>query len=384
MGGRPHSLVAHEEHDDRHFGAVHTPVYDSSLFTFDSVASMEVAGRTEGSFVYSRGNNPTVRELERKLAELEGGERARCFATGMGAISAAVLSSVKSGDHIVCVDQAYGPARELMGGYLRKFGIETTFVDGSDCFKIEEAFRPQTRLLYLESPTSLFFELQDLRRCADLARSRGVRTIVDNTWSSPCYQNPLAFGIDLVVHSLTKYAGGHSDTMGGVVIGRSELIGELNRHELVLLGSVMLPQAAALILRGLRTLPIRMERHGAGGAAVAAYLESLPYVTVVHFPGLESHPQRKLAESQMSGCGGLLSFEAGGDREKLVRFVDGLRYFRIGFSWGGYESLVSLQEGTRGTRREKAYAIRLHVGLEEPSDLIEDLEQAFRAAGFGE
>lgn len=377
-----YSAVTHDGHDDRHFGAVHTPIYDSSLFTFPSVDSMERAGADEGSYIYSRGNNPTVHALEEKLAELEGGERARCFATGMGAISAAVLSVVRTGDHIVCVDQAYGPARELMGGYLRRLGVETSFVDGSDLAAIERALRPSTRLLYLESPTSLFFELQDLRRCAELARPRGIATIIDNTWSTPCYQNPLALGIDLVVHSLTKYAGGHSDVLGGAVIGSAEAISGLSRSELVLLGSVMLPQTAALIMRGLRTLPLRMERHQAAGTAVAKYLAALPFVERVHYPGLPEHPQRELAAAQMTGCGGLLSFEAGADRDRLVRFTDALQYFRIGFSWGGYESLVSLQEGATGSPRTKRHVVRLYAGLEEPADLIADLARAFRVAGY--
>ncbi|MFC3800701.1 trans-sulfuration enzyme family protein [Cohnella sp. GCM10012308] len=377
-----HSAVTHDAHDERHFGAVHTPIYDSSLFTFLNVADMERAGGDVDAFIYSRGNNPTVRALEDRLAELEGGERARCFATGMGAISAAVLSSVNAGDHIVCVDQAYGPARALMGSYLKRLGIETSFVDGADIDDIFSAIRPETKLLYLESPTSLMFELQDLRRCASLARERGIRTIIDNTWATPCYQNPLALGVDLVVHSLTKYAGGHSDAMGGAVVGSAEAILALSRSELVLLGAVMLPQTAAAIMRGLRTLPLRMERHQAGGFAVAEYLASLPYVDGVRHPGLASHPQHALAKSQMSGFGGLLSFEAGTDRERLERFVDSLAYFRIGFSWGGYESLVSLQEGAAGRPRTTRPVVRLYVGLEEPAELIADLARGFRAAGF--
>ncbi|MDG0812647.1 trans-sulfuration enzyme family protein [Cohnella rhizosphaerae] len=383
MSGKSvYSALTHDPHDERHFGAVHTPVYDSSLFTFPTLAAMERAGGDANAFVYSRGNNPTVRALEDKLAELEGGERARCFATGMGAISAAVLSSVRTGDHIVCVDQAYGPARELMGGYLKRLGIDTTFVDGASVDDIVKAIRPETRLLYLESPSSLLFELQDLRRCAAIARERGIRTIVDNTWATPCYQNPLALGIDLVVHSLTKYAGGHSDAMGGAVVGSAEAIAALSGGELVLFGAVMLPQTASVILRGLRTLPLRMERHQAGGFAVAAYLSSLPFVDRVRHPGLTSHPQHALARSQMSGYGGLLSFEAGKDRARLARFVDSLAYFRIGFSWGGYESLVSLQEGAAGRPRTVRPVVRLYVGLEDPADLIADLASAFRAAGF--
>jgi len=384
LSGRPdaYTIVSHDAHDAKHYGAVHLPVYDSSLFTFRTVADMEREGNRPEGFVYSRGNNPTVRSLEKALAELEGGEDARCFATGMGAISAAVLSSIRSGDHIVCVDQAYGPARRLIGEYLRRYDIEADFADGSDLAAVESAIRPNTKLLYLESPTSLFFELQDLRACTAMARARGIRTVVDNTWASPVFQRPLELGADLVVHSLTKYASGHSDAMGGVVVGSAEAIRELSGSELVLLGSVMLPQTASLIHRGLRTLPLRMERHQAGAMAVASYLESLPFVDRVRYPGLPSHPQHELARAQMSGFGGLLSFEAGEDREKLVRFVDALTYFRIGFSWGGYESLVSLQEGDAGTPRRETLAVRLHVGLESPDVLIEDLAQAFRAAGF--
>lgn len=384
MSGSPDifTIVSHDAHDAKHYGAVHLPVYDSSLFSFSTVADMEKAANETDSFVYSRGNNPTVRSLEKAIAELEGGEDARCFGTGMGAISAAVLSTVQMGDHVICVDQAYGPARRLIGEFMRRYGISADFVDGSELTAIEAAIQPNTKLLYLESPTSLFFELQDLRACAELARSRGIRTVVDNTWSTPCYQRPLELGADLVVHSLTKYASGHSDAMGGVIVGRSEAIRELSGSELVLLGSVMSPQTAALIHRGLRTLPLRMERHQAGALAIAAYLESLPFVGRVHYPGLPSHPQHKLARLQMSGFGGLLSFEAGADRGKLAMLVDALTHFRIGFSWGGYESLVSLQEGNAGSPRMKTHVVRLHVGLESPDVLIEDLAHAFRAAGF--
>lgn len=378
-GRRIQTLVAHDEHDGRHYGAVHVPVYDSSLFTFASVAEMdEAVADMTNRYVYSRGNNPTVRELERRLAALEGGEKARCFGSGMGAIAAAVLSSVQAGDHIVCVDQAYGPARNLMGTYVRRFGIETDFVDGTDVSAIEAAIRPNTKLLYLESPSSLVFRLQDLRACAALARRHGLTTVVDNTWATPCFQNPLAYGIDLVVHSLTKYIGGHSDALGGAVIGRAERVEAIDGSEMLLLGSVMHPHTAAAIIRGLRTLPIRMQRHQASGLAIASYLESLPGVERVHYPGLASHPDFELSRRQMSGYGGLLSFEAGVDRDRLARFADGLRYFRIGFSWGGYESLVSVQEAAG------VPLVRLYAGLEEPVDLIGDLASAFRQAGFAE
>lgn len=376
-----HTAVAHDEHDQRHYGAVTVPVYANTLFTFENYEEMD---RDEPGikYSYSRGDNPTVNALEQRLAELEGGAKARCFASGMGAISAAVLSLVRTGEHIVCVDQAYGPAREFMGRYLERFGIATTFVDGTELGAIEDAVRENTSLLYLESPTSLFFQLQDVQACAALARKRGLRTVIDNTWATPCFQQPLALGIDLVVHSLTKYIGGHSDALGGVVIGSAELVDAVSGSEHALLGAVMQPQAAATLLRGLRTLPLRMERHQASAGIIARHLESLRCVDRVHYPGLTSHPQHELAQRQLSGFSSVLSFEAGTDIARLKRFADGLRLFRIGFSWGGYESLVSIQTGRRTPASEPVPVARLYVGLEDPEDLVRDLDAALRQAGF--
>ncbi|MBW7453392.1 PLP-dependent aspartate aminotransferase family protein, partial [Paenibacillus sepulcri] len=242
------TLVTHDDHDERHHGAVHVPVYNTSLFTFASYEEMDRAGADPaGHYSYSRGNNPSVVELEERLAKLEDGEKARAFGSGMGAITATILSTVSAGDHIVCVDQVYGPAKVFMGDYLKRFNIGTTFVDGTSLEAVERAIGNHTKLLYLESPSSLLFELQDLEGCARLAEKYGLATVIDNTWSTPCFQNPLQYGIDLVVHSLTKYIGGHSDAMGGAVIGSGERIDRISGSELVLLGSIMHPQTASLI-----------------------------------------------------------------------------------------------------------------------------------------
>lgn len=372
------TLVVHDKHDARHYGSVTTPLYQTSLFSF---ASHEDFDRAMEHFsdqpVYSRGNNPTVQQLERRLAQLQGGEKARCFASGMAAISAAVLSAVGQGDHIVCVHQVYGPARKLMEGYLSKMGIETTFVDGSSNRELAAAVRGNTKLIYLESPTSLMMQIQDLTFCAELAKSIGATTIIDNTWATPCLQNPFAFGIDLVVHSTSKYIGGHSDGIGGVIIGSSERMRGIDENEFLLLGGIMTPHTASLMMRGLRTLPLRMERFHQSGLQVAEHLERMPLVKKVHHPGLLSHPQHELAKAQMSGYGSLFAIELDLPVGKAKRWADYLDYFRIGVSWGGYESLVTVPNLPDGYDAVTGVLVRMYVGLEDPQQLIADIERAF-------
>ena len=234
----------------------------------------------------------------------------------MGAITAAIMSFVAQGDHIVCVDQAYGPTKEFLSVYLSRFGVETTFVDGRLLENIREAVKPNTKLIYLESPTTMCFELQNLRECAEYAHSIGIHTMIDNTWATPIYQNPLAHGIDLVVHSITKYIAGHSDCVGGVVLGSRELVDRIGNNEYMLFGAIMTPQAAALISKGLRTSPLRMQRHETSGLTVAEHVRTLPFVHRVNHPGLPNHPQHELAASQMSGYSRLvlLHYE-GADRD---------------------------------------------------------------------
>jgi len=364
----PYTFVAHDEHDSRHQGAVSIPIYQNTLFSY---ASCDEPGH---AFKYSRMGNPTVQELEKRVAVLEGGEQAQCFASGMAAISSAILSVVKAGDHVVCIDQVYFGTREFFDYFLSRYGVEVTYADGTSLEALREAMRPNTTLLYLESPTSYYFRLQDLKEAAKLAGSRGIATIVDNTWASPCYQHPLALGADMVVHSLTKYVGGHSDVLGGAVIGSKETIAQLSRIDHQLLGGVMAPHTASLMLRGMRTLPLRMERLNESVQQVAQFMQTFPCVRRVNFPGLPDHPQHELAREQMTGYGSLFSIEVNGTVEQAKAWVDHLRYFRIGLSFGGYESLALVVGPTPDSTPERPVClIRLNVGLEDPEDLVRDL-----------
>ncbi|SDN04482.1 Cystathionine beta-lyase/cystathionine gamma-synthase [Paenibacillus sp. yr247] len=377
-----YSIVAHDAHDDRHHGSINVPIYQTSLFSFDTYEQFNLARLEEQeNFVYSRGNNPTVRYLEDKLAQLEHGERAKCFSSGMAAISAAIMSIVKQGDHVICTHQAYGPTREFLGVYLQKFGIETTFVDGSSLENWKSAVRPNTKLLYLESPTSMMFQLQDIRGCAELALSIGAETILDNSWATPCYQNPLTMGVGLVVHSITKYISGHSDCVGGVVVGSKRLMDPLMSTEYMLFGGIMTPQTAGLVTRGLRTLPLRMQRHEMSGLKVAEYLCGQYFVVKVNHPGLTNHPQHEMARTQMSGYGSLFSFESNVPVVKLRAWADRLQYFRIGASWGGFESLINVNALNNSDQRSCSL-VRLYIGTEDPDDLIRDLDEAWRCVAI--
>ncbi|WP_036717403.1 trans-sulfuration enzyme family protein [Paenibacillus harenae] len=388
----PQTMKRHRDHmftkaaydplDTRHHGAIHVPIYQNSLFAFGSYDQFEQAmSGLQDHHVYSRGNNPTVSYLEQKLADMEEAESAKCFASGMAAISSAILSVVGQGDHVVAVHQAYGPTREFLSTYLSRFGVETTYIDGGSMEEWRGALRANTRLLYLESPTTMLFELQDLRLVAGLAKEAGARTIVDNTWATPCFQNPLAFGIDLVVHSISKYIGGHSDCIGGVVLGSKALMEQIASTEYMLLGGIMTPQTAALVSKGLRTLPLRMRRHEESGLQVAEYIGKQSFAARVNHPGLPGHPQHELAKRQMSGFSSLFSFVSNEPREKLKEWAGRLQYFKIAVSWGGFESLVTVNRLGAGKEEQmEASVVRLYVGLEEPKDLIRDINQAWKDA----
>lgn len=371
------TTVAYDPVDIQHHGSINIPVYQTSLFAFENYDEFDKAMSSAVSHhVYSRGNNPTVQYLEHKLMELEEGEAAKCFASGMAAISAAIMSVIRSGDHIICTNQVYGPTKEFLGDYLHRFGIETSFVDGAVMAEWESAVRPNSKLLYLESPTSGLFELQDLQALSQLAKRIGAITICDGSWATPCNQKPLKLGIDLVVHSISKYIAGHSDCIGGAVIGNKLLMDRLSQTEYMLFGGIMTPQSASLIIRGLRTLPLRMQRHEESGLIVAKHLELQPYVTKVNHPGLISHPQHELALRQMMGFGSLFSFETNKPVEQVKAWANHLRYFKIGVSWGGFESLVTV----RGIERAAIHRtiVRLYIGMENPEDLIRDIDEAWQ------
>ncbi len=378
----PRDIVAHLGDDYGRFeGAVVPPIFQNTLFVRPEAEN----GVGEHPYSYTRAANPTVELAEGKIAALEHAAGARCFASGMAAISAAVLCFIKPGCHVVTVRSVYGGARALLERSLPAWcGVRTDFVDGADPRAIEDAVRPDTALIYLESPSTGVFELQDLARVAAFARARGIGTVADNTWATPLYQNPLDFGIDIAVHSASKYLGGHSDIVAGAAAAGEELCRRLGEIRATL-GGCMDPHQAFLLTRGLRTLPLRMRAHGESAAAVAQFLEAHPKVARVYWPGLDSFPQRELARRQLRGCGGLLSLVLRGGAEEARRFISALRVFQHGCSWGGFESLVI--PFTVGAEAEAAarlgfplQLIRLHVGLEHTDTLLVDLSQALEQA----
>lgn len=379
----PAAVVTHlgdEPHE--HLGAAAPPIFQTSLFVQPDLDSLvqPAAGSTR-PYLYTRTQNPTVELFERKLAALEGAGAARAFASGMAAIAAAVLSCVRAGGHVITIETVYGPARRLFAEYLPRFGVETTFVDGRDPEDFARALRPHTRLIYLETPSTGVFHLQDIAAVAELARPRGIPVVVDNSWATPIFQNPLRLGADLVVHSASKYLGGHSDVLAGVVAGDAGRIARLADEEGALLGAVLSPFDAWLLVRGMRTLPLRMAAVMERGLELARFLASHPRVARVHHPWLPEHPQHALARRQMRGASGLFSFEpATRDPEDLRRFLGALRWFRLGVSWGGHESLVVIPGAVRsGSLPPPPWTVRLSVGLEPVEALKEDLDRALAA-----
>ncbi len=356
------------------------PIYQTSLFTFKDFAEMQKTFAGEGQgYIYSRVGNPTVHDFERRIAELEGAEAARAFSSGMAAISSTVLSIVSSGDRIVAVRHCYGDAYRFFEKLLPRFNITVDYVDGSDADAVEAAL-PGAKLLYLESPSSMVFELQDIKRLATAARAQGITTVIDNSWATPVFQKPHTHGVDLVLHSASKYIGGHSDTVAGVVAGSKALIARINELTHPFLGAKLSPLEAFLLIRGLRTLPFRLKRHMDSALFIAERLRAHAHVTKIHHPIYSNHPGR----ATLAGFTGLFTFELD-DRIDIPRFTDLLKFFRLGVSWGGHESLIvpvaaSLAQ-TPGVNSFDRFsvsprAIRLHVGLEDPEMLWADLENA--------
>lgn len=366
-----------------YYNAVSPPVIQTSNFTFSSLDEFRRAFTDELSHhIYSRGNNPTVAILRQKLAALEGAEDALVFASGMGAISAAVMANVQAGSHVVCVESPYSWTKTLLKDYLPRFGVSATFVDGREVGNIERAIRDNTTLLYLESPNSLTFELQDIRACAGLARRHGLVTILDNSYCSPIFQQPIAMGVDIVVHSGTKYLNGHSDVVMGVLCTNKAMAQKAFEREYMTMGGILPPHDAALAIRGLRTLEVRMQRCYESGLKVARYLEQHPKVERVLHPLLPSFPQYELARKQMQGAGGLFSFYLKAESlEKAEAFYNHLERFLLAVSWGGHESLVLPSAAFYNIPGKPQpllpyNLVRLYIGLEDPQWLIEGLEKA--------
>ena len=380
------TILSHDGKKAHSKGAVVPPIYQNSLFT---MKDWDDVGRAfddrVNSYIYTRGNNPSVRIVEEKLAKISEGESAKLFGSGMAAISASILSCIKSGSHIITVKNIYGPANNLLQNYFKpKFGIDVTYISGIDIKEFEEAIRPNTSLIYLESPSSVVLSLQDIEAVVKLAKPKGIKTVIDNTWSSPLFQKPMRFGVDLEVHSCSKYIGGHSDVVAGVVIGSEKNINSLFTKEFELFGAKMAPFEAWLLLRSLRTLKIRMDQHQKSALTVAKFLENHPKIEKIYYPGLESFPQYELGKKQMTGYGGLMSFRLKtDDLNKIKTFFNGLSLFQIGVSWGGHESLIYAPAISylKELSKEQFDAMgiskgdmRISIGLEAAEDLIEDLD----------
>lgn len=378
------------------YGALTTPIICTSTYTFAHTAEIldmmrcKAAGETGIRDEYGRYSNPTQSVTEDKLAALEGGEQALLFASGMAAITTTLLTLLSSGDHVVMGFDCYHRTREFALTFLKRWGIETTLVPVGQPEAFATAIRPTTRLLFAETPTNPYLRILDLRRFVQVARQRGLITVVDSTFATPINLRPLEYGVDLVIHSATKYLGGHNDLLAGVVIGPRKLLAEIEYVRGVM-GTISNPHDAYGLIRGLKTLALRVWRQNENGQRVAEFLEKHPAIRRVHYPGLDSHPDHELAADQMSGFGGVVSFEVRGDFEKTARFIDRLRLPYIGPTLGGVESIIEQPAALFSLDREKREAagfrdnlVRYALGIEDAEDIIADLEQALACVGTGD
>jgi methionine-gamma-lyase len=367
-------------------GAVDTPIYQSTTFAAEDSDEMAAlySGEKPG-YMYTRYGNPTVHALEEKVAALEGGEAAQAFATGMAAVSSSILGFVKAGDHVVAARSLYGATYNFLNRKLPAMGASTTFVQSTRAEDFERALQPNTRLIYFESPSNPILEILDIEALAAVARAHGIPSLVDNTFASPALQQPLKIGISAVMHSATKYLCGHGDAMGGITIGSEEYIHHLSHDVVRDFGGVMSPFTAWLMLRGIRTLHVRMPVHCSNAQKIAEFLVQHPHIERVYYPGLPHHPGHDLARRQMSGFGGMMSFEARGGYESGKRVMDKVRIFLRAASLGDTRSLIVHPASTshRAVPREQRESIgitdglvRLSVGIEAVDDLIGDLRPA--------
>jgi cystathionine gamma-lyase len=368
----------HAGHEpDPAYGAVMPPIYQTSTFAFQGFDQ-------PGEYDYTRSGNPTRKALEQCLASLEGGTHGFAFATGMAAI-ATMLAHFSAGDHLIVHDDLYGGTYRLLTGVVAEKGIGIDFVNLRDLGAVEAARRPETKGIWIETPTNPLMNLVDLREVARYAKSHGIITICDNTFLSPYFQRPLELGIDVVMHSTTKYINGHSDVVGGALITSDPVLAERIGFLQNATGAAQAPFECFLVLRGVKTLAVRMEAHNANALAIARWLEAHPKIARVLHPGLESHPQHELAKSQASGFGGTFSFRIRGGQDEARRFLEALGLFVLAESLGGVESLieqpftmthVSMPEGVRRSIGITEDLIRVSVGIEHADDLIADLAQA--------
>ncbi len=371
------------------YGAVNVPIYQSSTFAFRNAAhgAALFAGRGDG-YIYTRIGNPTIRALEDTVAGLEGGFGGIATSSGLGAVASIYMALLDSGAHLVSTASVYGPSRGLVEQHLARFGVESSYVDTSDPANVREAMRPTTRLVYVETPSNPAMQVTDVRAVAKIAHDNRCVLVVDNTFASPYLQRPLELGADIVLHSITKFINGHADVVGGVVVTRTEELYRKIRPLMVNLGCNMDPHQAFLVIRGLKTLGLRIDRAQQSALQIARWLEAHPKVAWVRYIGLPSHPQHELVRRQMSGFGSMISFELKGGIEAGVRLMDNVRLATLAVSLGGVETLIEHPASMThaGMSREDRIVagitdglVRYSVGIEDVDDLIADLEQALKA-----
>jgi len=384
------SMLIHGGDFNDALGSATVPIYQTSTFKFDSAehGAACFAGDSDG-YIYTRIGNPTIHALETLLADLEKGCGGIATSSGMGAVNTVYGAMLSQGDHVVSSAAVYGPSRVVLETYYKKFGIEATFVNTADIEEIRKAIRPETRLLFIETPSNPTIDITDLKACCALAHQHGIPVAVDNTFCSPYLQRPLELGADIVLHSLTKFINGHADIVGGVVIAKDEALYKKLRSVMVTLGFNMDPHQAYLVIRGVKTLSIRIDRAQESAMKIATYLENHPKVEWVRYPGLASHPQHELAKIQMDGSGSMISFELKGGVEAGRKLMNSVEMAILAVSLGGVETLIQHPASMTHSKvsaegKEKAGItdglVRYSVGIEDVSDLIADLDQALEKA----
>lgn len=383
-----HSKLVHGRYHPDHTGAVNVPIYQSSTFEFRDAAhgAALFAGEGEG-YIYTRLGNPTIRVLEETVADLEGGAGGVATSSGMGAVSTLYMALLGQGEHMVSTASVYGPSRGVLEQHFSRFGVEASFVNTSDLDNLREAIRPDTRLVYVESPSNPTMQVTDIAGAADIAHEHGALLAVDNTFASPYLQKPLELGADIVLHSVTKFINGHADVVGGVMVAKDAEVVDRLHDVMMSLGCNMDPHQAYLVIRGLKTLAVRIERAQKSALEIARWLEDRPEVAWVRYIGLPSHPQHELAKRQMSGFGSMIAFELKGGLEAGRALMDHVELAILAVSLGGVETLIehpaSMTHASMSKEAREAAGftdglVRYAVGIEDTEDLIADLEQALR------
>jgi methionine-gamma-lyase len=368
------------------FGSVNVPIYQTSTFQFETAeeGAKCFLGESDG-YIYTRLGNPTIKVLENAVSDLEKGFGGIATGSGMGAINTVYMALLSSGDHILSSDAVYGPSRMVLEDHYSRFGVESTFVNTADMENIRKAIKPNTKVLYIETPANPTIEITDIKACAELAKKHGLILVVDNTFSSPYLQRPLELGADVVVHSLTKFINGHADIVGGMVIAKDAALYKKLRTMMLTLGCNMDPNQAYLVIRGLKTLGVRMDRAQENAMKIAEYLEKNPKVDWVKYPGLKSHPQHELAKKQMDGFGALISFGLKGGFDAGKTVMNNVKLAVLAVSLGGVETLIEHPASMTHSKvpaADKLKAgitdglVRYSVGIEDADDLIKDLDQA--------